>query len=213
MIKKFRSIIGGSNSTAYWSVLNEITRFINVQKNISGTNHVKLEIDLNTIVFSNKIVIENVERQAEKYVIIIDEINRGNVSQIFGELITLIEEDKRLGKDEALEVTLPYSKEKFGVPPNVYIIGTMNTADRSVEALDTALRRRFDFIEMPPKPEVIATKGKLKDDKGIIERIDLAMLLYTINGRIEILLDKDLRPKSFGGNKLLTDRLEKFSFD
>jgi 5-methylcytosine-specific restriction protein B len=119
------------------------------------------------------------------YVLIIDEINRGNVSQIFGELITLIEEDKRLGNTEALEVTLPYSKEKFGVPPNLYIIGTMNTADRSVEALDTALRRRFSFVEMPPD-------YSLKElDHKIVGEITAKALLETINKRIEKLLDKD----------------------
>ena len=125
---------------------------------------------------------------SKPYVLIIDEINRGNVSQIFGELITLIEDDKRLGKDEALKVTLPYSKDKFGVPPNLYIIGTMNTADRSVEALDTALRRRFSFIEMPPNAETIALEGI---NKGVIGDIDLVELLNVINKRIEKLLDKD----------------------
>jgi 5-methylcytosine-specific restriction protein B len=132
-----------------------------------------------------------VEKEEKNYVLIIDEINRGNVSQIFGELITLIEEDKRLGKSEALEVTLPYSKEKFGVPPNLHIIGTMNTADRSVEALDAALRRRFNFEEMPPRPSLIATEGKLKEQKGILDTVDLPFLLNTINKRIEKLHDKD----------------------
>jgi len=118
------------------------------------------------------------------YVLIIDEINRGNVSQVFGELITLIEEDKRIGRDEALEVTLPYSKEKFSVPPNLYIIGTMNTADRSVEALDTALRRRFSFEEMPPNYNLKELNYECAGNKGYV-------ILERINKRIEKLLDKD----------------------
>jgi len=127
----------------------------------------------------------------EPYVLIIDEINRGNVSQIFGELITLIEDDKRIGGKEELRAVLPYSKEEFGVPSNVYIIGTMNTADRSVEALDAALRRRFNFIEMPPKPSLIREYGMLSEKDGKINGIDLVNLLETINRRLLKLLDKD----------------------
>lgn len=118
-----------------------------------------------------------------KYALFIDEINRGNVSAIFGELITLIEETKRAGNEDAVEITLPYSKDKFSVPNNVYIIGTMNTADRSVEALDTALRRRFSFIEMQPEPNILVD-SEYKD-------VDLKQLLVTINQRIEVLIDKD----------------------
>lgn len=119
-----------------------------------------------------------------RYVLIIDEINRGNVASIFGELITLIEDDKREGGAEPAKVKLPYSKkDDFSVPSNLYLLGTMNTADRSVEALDTALRRRFSFVEMPSLPEVI--------EPGTVAGVDLSALLTRINQRVERLLDKD----------------------
>ena len=122
-------------------------------------------------------------KNIKRYVLIIDEINRGNVSSIFGELITLLEEDKRKGNVEQIEVTLPYSGESFSVPNNVYIIGTMNTADRSVEALDTALRRRFSFVEMQPVPQILEKKN--------LDGVELQKLLEAINQRIEVLIDKD----------------------
>ena len=123
----------------------------------------------------------NFIKNAPTHVLIIDEINRGNVSAIFGELITLLEEDKRKGNPEHIEVKLPYSGDNFSVPNNVYIIGTMNTADRSVEALDTALRRRFSFVEMQPDPNELSE----------VEGVDLSKLLEAINKRIEVLIDKD----------------------
>lgn len=131
----------------------------------------------------NKYVfIKNEEKS--NYVLIIDEINRGNIANIFGELITLIEPSKRAGAPEALSITLPYSKEPFSVPDNLYIIGTMNTADRSLALMDTALRRRFHFEEMMPKPELLR-------DIPLIDGVNVELLLKQMNKRITALYDRE----------------------
>ena len=122
------------------------------------------------------------EHQNDGYVLIIDEINRGNIAKIFGELITLIEPSKRLGGDDATEARLPYSQELFGVPPNLHLIGTMNTADRGILLLDAALRRRFEFVEKMPDAKLVATD---------IEGVNGRALLTAINERIVENQDRD----------------------
>lgn len=136
------------------------------------------------------IPVVTVEQETKPYVFIIDEINRGNISKIFGELITLIEETKRAGASEAMEAILPYSGEAFSVPKNVYILGTMNTADRSIAIMDTALRRRFEFIEMMPDPEVLK---RLDIDTISVgdKELNVAKMLKVINDRIEFLYDRE----------------------
>jgi Cdc6-like AAA superfamily ATPase len=142
----------------------------------------------------NQFELAVVEASTERknFVLIIDEINRGNISKVFGELITLVEESKRLGQTESLEAILPYSGDSFSVPDNLYLIGTMNTADRSLALMDTALRRRFDFVEMMPDYNVLCDEEglsyKIKSDDF---EIDLVLLLQTLNKRISALYDRE----------------------
>jgi len=143
---------------------------------VSVSDALQILRKLKPTLFTQKVKIPN-------RVFIIDEINRGNISKIFGELITLIESSKRINASEQLRAILPYSGQNFGVPDNVYIIGTMNTADRSIAMIDTALRRRFSFVEMQPE------SATLKD--VLVDGIDIAEMLDTLNKRITVLLDRE----------------------
>ena len=180
-------LLGGVNTRAYWSVLKSLKDFqkIYVQEIIDQREEEQQKeveeqkaepIDVAQLS-------ANARAQSRKFVLIIDEINRGNIAGIFGDLITLIEPDKREGSEEALQLVLPYSKTWFSLPTNFHIIGTMNTADRSVEALDSALRRRFTFVELQPQPELLTQPP--------ISGVDLNKMLTAINNRIAVLLDAD----------------------
>lgn len=159
---------------------------INNGSRLSNPTVYKLRMDLSDVMEIiekySKDTIE-VEEKKKNHVFIIDEINRGNISKIFGELITLIEPTKRIGQTEGQKVRLPYSQKLFGVPNNVYLIGTMNTADRSIATIDTALRRRFNFKEMLPDEEVL--------DGIYVEDVSIKDIFIKMNKRITVLFDRE----------------------
>lgn len=165
-------------------IQENITKANGATLTLSSVYRLKLSLsDVMEIISKYSSDADEVEENRNNYVFIIDEINRGNISKIFGELITLIEPTKRIGQTEGTSVKLPYSKKLFGVPDNVYLIGTMNTADRSIATIDTALRRRFQFKEMQPDPEVL--------DGVFVEDISMKDLLWRMNQKISALYDRE----------------------
>jgi hypothetical protein len=165
------------DDTASLPVQSVLKNKIFSQQTIYMINNDDINMESIRQLISNK-----VSGHEQQFVLIIDEINRGNISKIFGELITLIEPDKRLGQSNEIPVILPYSGDRLRVPSNVHILGTMNTADRSIALLDTALRRRFEFVEMMPNYEVLPDN---------VDGISIRRMLEVMNQRIEYLYDRD----------------------
>ena len=168
-------------NTTYEDFIEGIRPELTTDNSDSGSGEIQYRV--------SKGIFRKISKQAEddpknRYVLIIDEINRGNIARIFGELITLIEDSKRIGELDEARVRLLVSKEEFGVPSNLHLVGTMNTADRSIALLDTALRRRFKFLEMMPDPN----HPLISSDA---DEVNCRLLLKSMNQRIAVLLDRE----------------------
>lgn len=194
MVESIRSTIGGCNTSAYWAVLNYILNQLNIGDTSDDLDMVERDIDdkgQSILIkdFLDKASVERNSQPGQKYVLIIDEINRANISKVLGELITLLEKSKRIGNEDEFTVTLPYSNEKFGVPDNLYIIATMNTADRSLGTLDYAIRRRFSFMTLESRREVVEESYKNKSQ-------DLCILALDLYDKVEKII-KDYKSEYF----------------
>ncbi len=180
-----RSSANVSNAEDYLIVLASLQQFqqqyVETSSLIEGEEGEIVLPDISMSHFS-----EIARKSTERFVLIIDEINRANIASVFGELISLIEPNKREGAPEALHLVLPYSKTLFSVPPNLYLLATMNTADRSIENLDFALRRRFAFEAVLPDPSVISKLNQ----QPLMDGIHLELMLKAMNERIALLLDQ-----------------------
>ncbi|MEB2492876.1 AAA family ATPase [Peribacillus frigoritolerans] len=203
-----RDAIGGANATAYWSVLKWIMDRLKESQGIEEDDDKTIDNDIDTYKLAkvDEEVYEHIKRRVleelnhkenfnfnktNNVVLILDEINRGNISKIFGELISLIEDDKRLGMPNYINITLPYSQESFTLPSNLYILGTMNTSDRSIALMDVALRRRFSFKEVMPDAEIIKENLMSKNGLGHNYVEFIIAVFKNLNKRIEVLVDKN----------------------
>lgn len=182
-----RDIIQTGDAVAYWAVFRSLKSFEEQLLQVLEVNEEAEKQPEPPAQFELPVIPNHLLARCKKYVLIIDEINRGNLSGIFGELITLLEPDKREGRQEALRTILPYSKSYFMVPPNLYLIGTMNSTDRSTSALDLALRRRFTFKTIRPDATILTKPS----DQPLEAGVSLDRLLSTINHRIALLLGED----------------------
>jgi len=188
-IEDIQSLVGSEPPGVYLAIFMALKNF---EADLMQQLELLANIDPSgedTSAFEFPLITEAMLARCRKYVVIIDEINRANLSAVFGELITLLESDKREGGPEALSTLLPYSNTYFSIPPNLYLIGTMNTADRSAESWDMALRRRFTFKELDADPGLIPELLH----PPMVAGIDLMRLLQTINSRLSRLLDRDYK--------------------